>query len=834
MEPENFFPFQFGMGLKFDDPRLQSISSLNDVPNRRASRGHAFQAPAVFLEESVVFPGAITPISFDQGSPAYATISQAFTSKTTLIGIYEDPSNPVMDGNSFLPIGIEFAVGNLDEREVESKVVLIQSRRRVEIKEIYLSGDIAMALVSVIPEVHPRTNEVKALIRAVNHSLEKYMSQLETIQNEIVPYSFNIDVPGELADLVASSINLSHTQKLAMLAETNGVERLRMVHRALENEIKLLKLEQDISKQVQSELDKSQREMYLREQLNKIQKELNDSKSGDPEIASLQEMLETVKLPDEARDTASKELERLKNMPPLSPESGMLQTYLHWLLELPWSEETVDNLDIQHAREVLESNHHALQKVKDRILEYLAVRSLKPRRNRQPILCFVGAPGTGKTSLGRSIAEAMDRKFVRLSLGGVHDEAEIRGHRRTYLGALPGRILQTMRKVKVVNPLFMLDEIDKLGSDFQGDPAAALLEVLDLEQNNAFADHYLEVPYDLSKVLFITTANTVATIPPALLDRMEVIEFPGYILEEKMNIARQFLIPNQLAETGLEDESIRFDDASLILLIQSYTYEAGVRNLERQIGSVLRKLARLKTENKAFATEITTSVVANLLGPVEYFPMSADAGDEVGVATGIAWTENGGEIMPIEVLVTPGKGNLQLTGQLGEIMQESAQAALSYLKSRAESFQIPEDYFEEVDIHVHVPEGAIPKDGPSAGITLATALTSAVLGVGIHQEVAMTGEITLRGRVLPVGGVREKVLAAQRSGTKTVLLPRKNEKDLVDLPGGTLERIEVKFVEHMDEVLNNSLTGQPHFAKPIKPKKTERKKKDPSDKTDES
>jgi ATP-dependent Lon protease len=574
--------------------------------------------------------------------------------------------------------------------------------------------------------------------------------------------------------------------------------------------------------------------MYLREQINKLQKELNDGKSSDPEIASLQELMATVKLPPEAQETATKELERLKSMPPLSPESGMLQTYLRWLLELPWTEETTDNLDIQHAREVLEANHHALQKAKDRILEYLAVRSLKPRRNRQPILCFVGAPGTGKTSLGRSIAEAMERKFVRLSLGGVHDEAEIRGHRRTYLGALPGRILQTMRKAKVVNPLFMLDEIDKLNSDFQGDPAAALLEVLDLEQNNAFSDHYLEVPYDLSRVLFITTANTVVSIPPALLDRMELIDFPGYILEEKLKIAHQFLIPNQLAETGLEDEGIQFDEKSLALLIQSYTYEAGVRNLERQIGSVLRKLARLKSEGKTFSKLITPDLVNKLLGPVEYFPMSADAGDEIGVATGLAWTENGGEIMPIEVLVIPGKGNLQLTGQLGEIMQESAQAALSFLKSRAEAFRIPDDYFEEVDIHVHVPEGSIPKDGPSAGITLATALTSAVLGVSIHQEVAMTGEITLRGRVLPVGGVREKVLAAQRSGIKTVLLPRKNEKDLVDMPVRTLDLIEVKLIDHMDEVLSLSLANQPVFSKTIKPKKNTRKKKDASEQMDAS
>ncbi|MGB4596084.1 MAG: endopeptidase La [Anaerolineaceae bacterium] len=834
MEQDTFFPFQFNLDTKFGDPRLKSIDNLNQVPNRRASRGHNFKAPVIFMQDSVVFPGSITPLSFDFGTPAYVSITQAYQDKTTMIGVYEDPNNPTVDASNFLSVGIEFAVGHLGEREGESRIVLVQCRRRVQIHKIYLEADIAMAEVSIIPEAASRSNEVKALMRAVNHSLETYMSFSETIQGDTTQFAFNTEKPGELADLAAASIDIRPIQRLAILLETNGVERLRLVHRMLEGEVKLLKLEATIHKQVQSELDKSQREMYLREQISKLQKELNDGKSSDPEIASLQDQLDALKLPAETKEAATKELERLKSMPALSPESGMVQTYLHWLLDLPWTEETTDNLDIQHAREVLEANHHALKKAKDRILEYLAVRSLKPRRNRQPILCFVGAPGTGKTSLGRSIAEAMERKFVRLSLGGVHDEAEIRGHRRTYLGALPGRILQTMKKAKVVNPLFMLDEIDKLNSDFQGDPAAALLEVLDLEQNNAFSDHYLEVPYDLSKVLFITTANTVATIPPALLDRMEVIDFPGYILEEKLKIARQFLISNQLAETGLEDEDIQFDDKSISLLIQSYTYEAGVRNLERQVGSVLRKLARLKSEGRVFSTQVTPEVVMELLGPVEYFPISADAGDEIGVATGLAWTENGGEIMPIEVLVTPGKGNLQLTGQLGEIMQESAQAALSYLKSRAESFHIPDEYFEEVDIHVHVPEGAIPKDGPSAGITLATALTSAVLGVGIHQEVAMTGEITLRGRVLPVGGVREKVLAAQRSGIKTVLLPRKNEKDLVDMPTGTLDLIEVKLIDHMDEVLTHSLAIQPVFSKPIKPKKSTHKKKDAAEFSDAS
>ena len=829
MEQDNFYSFQINLEDSFNNPHMTGIESLNLTLNRKANRSHIFKAPAVVLSQTVIFPGAIAPLSFSAESAAYQAINIAFQTRTTLIGVYEDPDKPTDDDDHYLPVGIEFAVGHLSENDGEIRHVLVQCRRRVQINEISFKDNFTSATVALITEVSSQSKEVEALMRVVRRSLETYISMSENANSDLAYYASNLEKAGELADLVASTIDLRGNQRLDLLLETNAVERLRMVLRLLETEIKLLQLEATIHTQVQSELDKSQREIYLREQISKLQKELGDGKSSDPEIASLQDLMSKLELPEEAREVATKELERLKSMPPLSPESGMLLTYLRWLLELPWTESTVDNLDVQHAREVLDSNHHALQKAKDRILEYLAVRSLKPKRDRQPILCFVGSPGTGKTSLGRSIAEAMNRKFVRLSLGGVHDEAEIRGHRRTYLGALPGRIVQTMRKVKVINPLFMLDEIDKLNSDFQGDPAAALLEVLDPEQNHAFSDHYLEVPYDLSKVLFITTANTVATIPPALLDRMEVIDFPGYILEEKIKISKQFPIPNQLAETGLDEENIKFEEDALTLLVQSYTYEAGVRNLERQIGSVLRKLARKKSEGKDFSRHITPEIVSELLGPVEFFPISADAGDQVGVATGIAWTENGGEIMPVEVLVIPGKGSLQLTGQLGEIMQESAQAALSYLKSRAEAFKIPDDYFEEVDIHIHVPEGAIPKDGPSAGITLATALTSAVLGVGVHMEVAMTGEITLRGRVLPVGGVREKVLAAQRSGIKTVLLPIKNEKDLVELPVGTLDLIDIKFVEHMDDVLSHSLAGAPVFSKTLKPKRGTRNKKESSE-----
>jgi ATP-dependent Lon protease len=524
--------------------------------------------------------------------------------------------------------------------------------------------------------------------------------------------------------------------------------------------------------------------------------------------------VEQAKLPEEARKTALKEIERLNQMPPMAPEVGIIRTYIEWILDLPWSIFTDDNLDVANAAKILDRDHYGLQKAKDRILEYIAVRSLKPKKERQPILCFVGPPGTGKTSLGRSIAEALGRKFVRVSLGGVRDEAEIRGHRRTYIGALPGRVIQTMKKAGSGNPLFMLDEIDKLGSDFRGDPSSALLEVLDPEQNNSFSDHYLEIAFDLSKVMFVTTANTLATIPDALLDRLEVIEFPGYIEEEKMAISDRYLIPRQMDENGMTESGLRLADTALQRIIREYTYEAGVRNLEREIGRVIRKAARLKAEKKEFPTIITPNVVEKFLGPPQFLRTEAERRDEVGVATSLAWTENGGEIMNIEVAVLEGKGGLQMTGQIGEVMQESGQAALTYIKSRADLFGIELDVFERMDIHVHMPEGAIPKDGPSAGITLATAILSALTGRPIYREVGMTGEITLRGRVLPIGGVREKVLAAHRAGLKVVMLPEKNMKDLIDVPKRVRTDLKIIPVEHMDQVLGVALYPEPVLPPP--------------------
>jgi ATP-dependent Lon protease len=615
----------------------------------------------------------------------------------------------------------------------------------------------------------------------------------------------NIEEPGWLADMIATTVAPPIEERQDLLMIPDPLERLRRVVKLLAKEADVLELEDEIHTKAQGEVDRTQREFYLREQLKVIQSELGECDLWSREVSELRSRIEGITLPEEVQLQALKEVDRLVQMQPMSPEVGIIRTYLDWILELPWFEASDDNLDVVHASKTLDKYHYGLPRIKDRILEYIAVRSLKPKRSRQPILCFVGAPGTGKTSLGKSISEALGRKFVRLSLGGVRDEAEIRGHRRTYIGALPGRILQTMRRAGTVNPLFMLDEVDKLGQDFRGDPAAALLEVLDPEQNHTFSDHYLELPYDLSKVMFITTANTTATIPIALLDRMELIEFPGYIEEDKIEISRRFLIPRQMEENGLTGGEFKFTDLALKKLIREYTYEAGVRNLEREIGRISRKIARIKAEKKRYPHRVGSASVEKLLGPPPFFNLEAERRNEVGVATAIAWTVNGGEIMPVEVLLVEGKGNLQITGQVGNVMQESAQAALSYLKSRATQLAVSSEEFDDFDIHIHIPEGAIPKDGPSAGITIATALISAFTGRKVRKDVGMTGEITLRGRILPVGGVREKVLTAHRMGLKSVILPKWNDRDLVDVPKKVQSDLKFTFVDHMDQVLDIAL-----------------------------
>lgn len=792
----------FGISLS------QRTEELYRVPNRDADDDGLIEAWAVPLRDLVIFPRMVSPIFVGRETSLLA-IQEAQLNDQTVIGLTQRDADLDTPGDGdFLPIGVELAVGRLLSMPEGSSSALVQGRRRVEIVEFVQFEPFIRVRARPISEPKDADREMQALMRSVLESFENCVRLDRALPEEAHLYALNIIEPGWLADMIASSLSIDAQEKQKLLMLPDPATRLQQLNILLVQELDVLELENKIHSRVQSEVDRSQREFYLREQIKAIQSELGEGDIWARDIAELRKKIEDAKLPKEAKETATKEMERLMQMPPMAPEVGIIRTYIDWIVDLPWKKASKDKLDVGNAAEILNRDHYGLKKIKDRILEYIAVRSLKPKKERQPILCFVGAPGTGKTSLGRSIAEALGREFVRVSLGGVRDVSEIRGHRRTYIGALPGRILQTMKRAGKANPLFMLDEIDKLGSDFRGDPSSALLEVLDPEQNHAFSDHYLEIPFDLSKVMFITTANSLHDIPDALLDRMEVIEFPGYIEEEKLAIADQYLIPRQIEESGVHDLGIRFSPKALKSIIREYTYEAGVRNLEREIGRVCRKVARLKAEGKRYPQQITMRAIEKFLGPPDYFLPQAEEQDEVGVATGLAWTINGGEIMSIEVAILEGKGNLQITGRVGDVMQESVQAGLTYLKSRAADFEIPLEVFDRMDIHLHLPEGAIPKDGPSAGITLTTAMISALTGHPVYHDVAMTGEITLRGRVLPVGGVREKVLAAHRSGMKVILLPEKNMKDLVDIPKAARNDLKLIPIKHMDEVLKIALAPE--------------------------
>jgi ATP-dependent Lon protease len=765
------------------------------------------EAVVIPLADLVVFPNMVTPVLIRREQDI-AAIGEAQVHQETVLGVTQ--RNAVLltlEPDDLYTFGTEMALGRLMHMPNGETNVLAQGRRRVEIVEFTQTEPYFRVKARPISEEVSENREVTALMRATLSLFQKCVELSPELPEEAYIYALNIDEPGWLADLTASTLNLMVSERQDLLQITDPLERLRRVSSLLGRELDVLELEESIQLQVRQEVDRGQREMILREQMRVIQHELGEMDVFQQELNELRERIAAIKMPEEVEQKALKELGRLMMIPPMAPEVGIIRTYLDWLLDLPWLKTTEDNLDLKHAAQVLDDDHYGLPKAKDRIIEHMAVRKLAADKMKSPILCFAGPPGTGKTSLGKSIAKALGREFVRVSLGGVHDEAEIRGHRRTYIGALPGRIIQTMRRAGTINPVFMLDEIDKLGMDFRGDPAAALLEVLDPEQNHAFSDHYLDVNYDLSQVMFITTANYLDPIPPALLDRMEIIEFPGYIEEEKLSIARQFLIPRQLEQHGLAEHGLHFDDGAVRMICREYTYEAGVRNLEREIAKICRKLARRLAEDKRVPKRITAESLDKYLGPPQFLPTLTEKADEVGVVTGLAWTEGGGDIMAIEVSVMPGKGGLLLTGQLGDVMQESAQAALSFTRSRATQFGIDPEEFDRLDIHVHLPEGAIPKDGPSAGITLATALISALTQRKVRRDVAMTGEITLRGRVLPVGGVREKILAAHRAGVKSVLLPKRNEKDLVEIPKHTLKGLHLVLVDHMDEVLEQALVS---------------------------
>jgi ATP-dependent Lon protease len=719
-----------------------------------------------------------------------------------------DPDQEWPEGDDLYPVGTLIEVGRMLRMPDGSTSVLVQGEARVQIVEYVQDTphQVAQAVRILEPEGDPVTTE--ALMRAVLTLFEKVVQLNQQLPEDAYVAAMNVDESGWLADLITSMLSFPLEERQAILEITDPSERLQRLSILLGRELDVLELEDQIHSKVQEEVDKTQREYFLREQMKAIQSELGEIDTMLQEITELRESIAAIELPEEVQAKAEKELDRLASMPSIAPEVSVIRTYLDWIVELPWSHATEDNMDISNASGILEAQHYGLEKAKDRILEHIAVRKLAGDKMRSPILCFVGPPGTGKTSMGKAIAEALGREFIRVSLGGIRDEAEIRGHRRTYVGAMPGRIIQTMRRAGSVNPLFMLDEIDKLGTDFRGDPASALLEVLDPEQNSGFSDHYLDVPYDLSSVMFITTANVLHTIPPALQDRMEVIEFPGYLEEEKIEIAKRFLIPRQFEEHGLEPGSLQLPKATLQGMIREYTYEAGVRNLDRAIARLCRKTARRIAEGKSTQRRITPSSLHRFLGPPRYTELKIDTEDEVGVANGIAWTEAGGDIMPVEVILMDGKGSLSLTGQLGDVMQESAQAAVSYARSHADEIGLDGMDFEKLDIHVHVPEGAIPKDGPSAGITMSTALISALSGRPVRHDVGMTGEITLRGRVLPIGGVREKIMAAHRAGLRILVLPRKNEKDLEAVPRRIRREMQFNFVERMEEVLPLALTDQ--------------------------
>jgi len=689
---------------------------------------------------------------------------------------------------------------------------LVQGLSRVKIKNFIQDEPHMTARIEAIEEKTEKSVEVEALIRNVLDLLKKVVDLAPYLSEELQVTAINTDDPSRLADLIASSLNINVAQKQELLETFDTKERLRKVLSHINREVEVLELSRHIQSQAASELGKTQREYILREQLKAIQRELGEADERTAEIDEFKKKIKEAKMPAEALDAAQKELDRLSKMHPAAAEYTVSRTYLDWLVNLPWSKSTEDVLDIKKAKKILDEDHYDLEKVKERILEYLAVRKLK-QDMKGPILCFVGPPGVGKTSLGISIARAMGRKFNRISLGGMHDEAEIRGHRRTYIGALPGRIIQGIRRTGSNNPIFMLDEVDKIGQDFRGDPASALLEVLDPEQNNTFSDHYLDVPFDLSKVMFITTANILDPIPRVLRDRMETIELPGYTDLEKLQIAKRHLIPKELSNHGLKPENLSFQDEALKKIIADYTREAGLRNLGREIATVCRKIAKMIASGEKKKVEITSQSLEQFLGPSRYFQEIVERTSQIGVVPGVAWTQSGGDLMFVEATKMKGKKLLTLTGYMGEVMKESVQAAFSYIRSASKKLHIPESIFDKYDIHVHVPAGAIPKDGPSAGITMATAIASIMTERPVKAKLAMTGELTLRGQILPIGGLKEKALAAYRAGVETLILPKENQKDMVEIPDEIKKKIKFIFVETMDEVLQLALDKKRRVAR---------------------
>jgi len=777
----------------------------NDKKDDKEQPSGPARVPLLPLRDIIVFPHMVVPL-FVGRQRSIKALEEA-TQKQSLIFLSSQKDAKTNDPSEddIYKIGTLGSVVQMLKLPDGTVKVLIEGKRRARVAKFVSNPEFFLVDIEEAPEVVERNTEIEALVREVHSTFENYVKLKKKIPPEMVMSVSSIDEPGRLADTIVAHLGIKLEDRQNLLETFNAAERLEKVLGHMRAEIEILEVERRIRSRVKKQMERSQKEYYLNEQMRAIQKELGEKDEFKNEIQEIEDKLKQKKLSAEAKDKVEKELKKLKMMSPMSAEATVVRNYIDWILSLPWNEFTDDKLDINEAERVLEDDHYGLEKVKERILEYLAVQSLVGKI-KGPILCLVGPPGVGKTSLGRSIARATGRKFIRVSLGGVRDEAEIRGHRRTYIGALPGKIIQSMKKAGSSNPVFLMDEIDKMSTDFRGDPSSALLEVLDPEQNAAFNDHYLDLDYDLSKVMFITTANTLDRIPRPLQDRMEIIRIAGYTELEKLSIAKKYLLEKQKEANGLSADNLIFTDNAILGVIRHYTKEAGVRNLEREIAAICRKVAvEVVRKDRNAHIQVGSKSLHKYLGTLKFRYGKVETDVKIGVTTGLAWTELGGELLATEVTIMPGKGQLIITGKLGDVMQESAQAAMSYVRSRAAELGLEKDFYQKLDVHIHVPEGAIPKDGPSAGITMATSLVSALMRIPVHNDLAMTGEITLRGTVLPIGGLKEKVLAAHRAGIKKVLIPAENEKDIEEIPASVLKTVELEMVAHMDQVLKKAL-----------------------------
>ncbi len=791
-----------------NSPVLEVVDSLDAENAIRASEPLPDALPVLPLRETVTFPETLTPLAVGQERSIKLVDDVLGANRMLAMVAARDPENEEPGPEDLYDVGVVGVVARMLKVPDGTLRILVQGSQRVRLGPYVAEQPYLVARIAELPDVLEDGPELEALTRNVQRTFSQIIEQIPYLPEELQMAVANLDDPAALAHLIAGALRISTEEKQRLLEELEVVARLRHLSQILTRELEVVQLGSQIQSQVESEIDKGQREFFLRQQMKAIQDELGEGDEQQAEVNELREKIEAAKLPEHAQKAADRELSRLEKLPPAAAEHGVIRTYLEWLVELPWAAETEDNLDIAHAREVLDADHYDLEKVKDRILEYLAVRKLKPD-SPGPILCFAGPPGVGKTSLGRSIAKALGREFERISVGGVRDEAEIRGHRRTYIGALPGTIVRALRDAGSRNPVFMIDEIDKMGADFRGDPASAMLEVLDPAQNDSFRDHYLDLEFDLSEVLFIATANVLDTIPGPLQDRMETIELAGYTQEEKLQIARRYLVPRQIKANGLKASQIEFANPALAAIIDEYTREAGVRNLERQIGTICRKVARKVAEGKAKGKKerISAKRARELLGRRRVFAEQRRRTKVPGVATGLAWTPTGGDVLFIEATSMPGSGTLTITGQLGEVMKESAQAALSYVRGhwREIAPDLGEEWFAKHDIHIHVPAGAVPKDGPSAGVAMTVALSSLISGRPVRNDVAMTGEVTLTGQVLPIGGLKEKSLAAQRAGIKRVLVPERNEGDVAEIPEHERSALEFVYVAEVSKAIEAAL-----------------------------